>query len=381
MAVRKKIFVDVYYLKVALTGIRSYTLELVEELKHENINHEIVVYPSFDQMIEDESYLKSRGIIIRLLFHFKYFWWKQVMLPFFVKREKADILICPDYLAPIWPMKTLHKLVVVHDHMFWKYPKHYPKLWRFVYLRLIRWGLTGNAEIITTSAYAKRTLKPIFKNVNIHYIYQRQRVLADSTTNILHQLNLESKSFFLHVGFFEARKDLICLVRAFHALQSIHHDLKLVLVGKKSYGKTHGVLDEINKYVESNKIKEAVIMPGFLPKEDLPTLYKNALAYVFPSKDEGFGIPILEAFQFETPVIASDAGALKEIGGEAVYVFPVSNVKELTKSMGRFLNDETLRQSYILRGKERSLDFSKGNFGKGFLNLIDNLPKPTKKLF
>lgn len=378
MANQKKIFIDVYYLKVALTGIRSYMLELVEELRCESTSHEIVIYPDFEQLRRDNSYLQSPSLISRLFFHVKYFWWKQFKLPLLVRREKADVLICPDYLAPIWPMKKIHKLVVMHDHMFWKYPQHYPQLWRLVYLRLIHWSLTGNAKIITTSAYTKGTLASIFKPADIHFIYQRHRALDDQTTPILEKLELQKRSYFLHVGFFEARKDLITLVKAFLPIQQHYKDLKLVLVGKTNYGKSHKVIDEIEAFISAQGLSEAVIMPGFLPKEDLPTLYKNALAYVFPSKDEGFGIPILEAFQFGAPVIVSDAGALKEIGGEAVVEFPVGDVVELSKVMKRFVGDEALRKNYMAKGKKRSLDFSKGTFGKGFLNIIDKLPSTAK---
>ncbi len=373
MANRKKILVDVFYLKVALTGIRSYTLELVEELKQENTSHEIVIYPSFEKLSKDTSYLNSPTLLFRLFFHVRYFMWKQVKLPYLVWREKADVLICPDYLAPIWPMKSLIKLVVMHDHMFWKYPQHYNSLWRWVFLKLMRWGLSGHAKIITTSAYAKGSLEDIFRKSEIHFIYQRHRALPDSHSTIVNKLGLEGQHYFLHVGFFEQRKELLTLVKAFNLIYREQKDLKLVLVGKTDQGNDHSVIDQIKKFVEAKDIGEAVIIPGYLPEEDLPTLYKNATAYVFPSKDEGFGIPILEAFQFGTPVIVSDAGALTEVGDDAVMVFPVGEIYELSKAMEELLRDESLRKEYIAKGKKRLLHFSKGNFGRGFLNFIHNL--------
>ena len=83
------------------------------------------------------------------------------------------MLICPDYVAPLWRLKTL-KLCVIHDTLFWDYPKNYNPLWRKYYTKLISLGLRGNSSVITTSNYVKSNLESLFskQNFSINVIYQ-----------------------------------------------------------------------------------------------------------------------------------------------------------------------------------------------------------------
>ena len=96
-------------------------------------------------------------------------------------------------------------------------------------------------------------------------------------------------------------------------------------------------------------------MPGYLSDSEVSFLYANATTYVFPSIDEGFGIPVLEAFYFNCPILCSNTGALKEVAGDAALFFD---------------KNSCISHSLILKGKNRLNTFSLEKFIKNFENII-----------
>lgn len=373
MSKRKKIFIDVFYLQSALTGIRSYTLELVNELKKYSSHYDIVVYPNFHKMRNKQLYLKNPGFIRRAYFHWIYFLWKQVRLPVLVKREGAEILICPDFVLPIWKLKGVLKMAVIHDSLFWKYPQNYNEIWREYYTKSIRLGLSGHSHIVTTSGYARMSLIPLFPKSEIHVVYQKHRTLPKSQADPLSEFDLESGMYFFHLGFFDPRKNLMILLRAFCRIHKKYPEFKLVLAGKNHFGSNHHVVDEIKLYLQQEQLVNHVVLTGYLKETELSDLYRHAIAYVFPSLDEGFGIPILESFANKTPVIVSDAGALKEIGGDGVLTFKVHESEDLAEKMVKIIENEALRRELITNGERRLKDFAEGEFGKSYITLIEKI--------
>jgi glycosyltransferase involved in cell wall biosynthesis len=99
-------------------------------------------------------------------------------------------------------------------------------------------------------------------------------------------------------------------------------------------------------------------MLGYVGEDALPGLYSKATLFVFPSLDEGFGLPILEAMACGTPVIASDGGALPEVVGSAGLIFKLSDPSGLSNAIHECLDDHNLHSSLIARGLERAKQFS-----------------------
>jgi len=162
LATKIKVFIDVFYYQAALSGVRTYINELVLGAKNsKNKNIEYVFSHDINQWSQNNKFLNPRNRLLRWRFHVYYFFWKQVILPFKIIKYKPDVLICPDFVATLWRLKTL-KLCVIHDALFWDYPKNYNALWRKYYIKLINLGLRGNASVITTSNYAKSKLEKVF---------------------------------------------------------------------------------------------------------------------------------------------------------------------------------------------------------------------------
>jgi glycosyltransferase involved in cell wall biosynthesis len=285
--------------------------------------------------------------------------------------HRPDYLICPDFVSPILSFNT-KKLTVIHDSLFWDYPKNYSSIWRKYFLTLINLGIDNKTQVITTSNYSKKNLlKVINKTTLIDYVYQSFENVLDSKNNLESKLQLP-ESYILHIGSFEKRKDLITLVKAFHVIkkQESNKKIKLVLAGAQVVNGNKKIIKQINRYILSNDLENEVILPNYITKEDAHRYYKNALMYVFPSIDEGFGIPIIESFSYSLPVICSDTPIFKEIGNDSVSYFKKGDSISLSEKIQILINSEDLRKEFSKKGKSQLNKFSRKKFIKGFEDLI-----------
>ena len=374
MAQKIKVFIDVFYYQAALSGIRTYINELVSGAKNsKNKNIEYLFSHDINQWDQNHKFLNQKNRLSRLCFHIYYFFWKQIILPFKILKHKPDVLICPDFVAPLWHLKAL-KLCVIHDTLFWDYPKNYNALWRKYYIKLINLGLRGNSSMITTSKYAKSNLERLFSKQTLSIIVIFQSFLKSQTDDdsILKTLNLEDSDFLLHVGSFDKRKDLITLVKAFKLLKEDkqNNHLKLVLAGQKILNGNAEVLNELERYILTNNLSKSVLMTDYLSSAEISSLYKKALIYVFPSIEEGFGIPILEAFAMKIPVVTSNAAAMVEVAEGAAEHFNAGDYIELFKILTKLIISKAERTHLIEKGSERLKAFSREKFIKDYEQLI-----------
>ena len=361
-----KVLIDLYYYKAAVSGIRSYIRELKESSEdHGSKQIQYIFSHEIKKLSYNKTYLNSRNRFIRWVFQLNYLVYKQIVLPIKLLIIKPDYLICSDYVAPIISFNT-KKITVIHDSLFWDYPENYSLLWRRYFISLIYLGIDRKTQIITTSHYSKNNLIKILKKTNkINHVYQTFRFFK--TKNI--PLNIP-ENYILHIGSFEKRKDLMTLVKAFHFLKK--DNLKLVLAGAQVLNGNKKIIKKVKKYILENNLSEKVILPGFISKEEARVYYKNALIYVFPSLDEGFGIPILEALSFSIPTICSDIEVFKEIGNNSVEFFKSGDPNSLASKITLLLNNKDLREKLIKNGLEHIKKFNRKNFIKGFEEFILN---------
>ena len=374
MASKIIVYIDVFYYQAALTGIRTYINELVLGAKNsKNKNIEYLFSHDINQWDQNYKFLNPKNRLLRLCFHMYYFFWKQIILPFKILKHKPDVLICPDFVAPLWQLRAL-KLCVIHDTLFWDYPKNYNAIWRKYYIKLINLGLRGNTSVITTSKYSKRKLERSFskKTPSIIVIFQSFLKSKMDDDIVLKTLSLIDSDYLLHVGSFDKRKDLLTLVKAFKLLKEDvkNKHLKLVLAGKKILNGNAEVLNELERYILKNNLSKSVLMTDYLSNAEISSLYKKALIYVFPSIEEGFGIPILEAFEMKTPVVTSNAGAMVEVAQGAAEHYNAGDYIELFKTLTKLIISKPERTYLIEKGSKRLKDFSREKFIDDYEQLI-----------
>ena len=359
---KTKVYIDVFYYKTALSGIKTYIEELVQGAnKYGRKDVEYIFSHDIDKLQNKQFFINSKFRLVRWFFQLRYLIWKQIILPLKLLSNSVDILICPDYVAPIFT--PTRKIVVIHDNLFWKYPFNYPALWRNYFTKLIKLGVSTNCEIVTTSKYSKNGLKNIFNN-KISYIYQSsERVFYNDKID-------RSKDYILHIGTFEKRKDILTLVKAFKLLKdNTKSNLKLVLAGSKNFNGNKQVYIEIKKYISKNNLRSFIIMPGYINKKQAIYYFNNAFTYVFPSIDEGFGIPLIEAMRAHIPVICSDIKIFKEIGVDSVVYFKKQDYNDLYNQLKLIYKEKTIVEKLVSKGIKRAVLFNQKNFIKGFEKL------------
>jgi glycosyltransferase involved in cell wall biosynthesis len=127
----------------------------------------------------------------------------------------------------------------------------------------------------------------------------------------------------------------------------------LVLVGKKAW-----LYGETLRAIEQSGVGDQVLLTDYVSEEDLPALYSGALAFVYPSYFEGFGLPPLEAMQCGTPVIVGDRTSLPEVVGDAGLLVNPFDESEIAAALARLIDDPNLRQNLRVKGMQRAAKFS-----------------------
>ncbi|MGF1522354.1 MAG: glycosyltransferase family 4 protein [Leptolyngbyaceae cyanobacterium] len=177
-------------------------------------------------------------------------------------------------------------------------------------------------------------------------------------------LALPTQNYFLYVGLHSPHKNLIRLIQAFGQLQ--HRETELWIAGSGNARYT----PQLEACVAEWGLGDRVRFLGYVPQADLPRLINQALAFVFPSLWEGFGLPILEAMACGTPVITSNCASMPEVAGEAALLINPYQVPELTQAMENICRDASLQKELCRQGLERVKQFSWAKTGAATAEIL-----------
>jgi glycosyltransferase involved in cell wall biosynthesis len=357
-----KVAVDVRDLQISASGARSYLQSLVIELKKE--------HPGFIFYFLDATNKAYTGnhFLLKIKEQLSYFFWKQIVLPYQAKQLGCQVLFCSDFMVPYFSL-GIKTIPVFHDAFFWEYPQHYNKYWLLFFRNLGLAAAKKAAFVVTPTQYASNQLSkytgiPQSKIIaigeapktieNQNKAYQnKENQVSTSTQDIL------NTAYILHVGTLEKRKNIPALIRAFKMVkQSGFSNLKLVLVGKASNKKTLDDSSAIAEAINQEQLSRDVVLTGYLNDDEVQAIYQKAKLYVFPSINEGFGIPVLEAFKYKVPVVIANNTCLPEVAGQGAKSFDPFEVNDIAQTITLLLNDEALGQSYIEKGNAQLQNFS-----------------------
>jgi len=169
----------------------------------------------------------------------------------------------------------------------------------------------------------------------------------------------------LSVGVIQTRKNTQNMVRA---IASLPANYRLVLAGGNGYGS-----EAIHAFIRREGFASRVATPGYVQAHRLPLLYQAASAFLFASFEEGFGLPILEAMAYGTPVVASKTSCLPEVGGDAAIYADPHNPEEIATQVRRAVEDAGLRDSMIQKGLARAREFPWRRAAEATLRVYDDL--------
>lgn len=352
----KKIIVgvDILDLSFAKTGQKTF----LEELYHQFLqnNDPQISFVFFNASLPSFSRNSKWGIILN---HFIYQWYKQVLLPFKAWKKGVKILFCCDYYAPIVAL-GFKNVQVYHDAFFYEYPEHYNPLWlKFFHLFAIP-AAKHSAYIITPTEYAKAK---IHQHIGIDL--EKIAVVYEGPKNFSKAANATANwtppnlPYLLHVGVWEKRKNIPNLLKAFKQLiDELEQPLQLVLVGTGNQKKYSDDSEKIIETIQALHLSERVICTGYLLDADVAKAYQHASLYIFPSYNEGFGIPILEAFHFNIPVLVANNSCLPEVGGDAVIPFDPFCVNDIKEKISHVLMNPQLQAMLKEKGSQQLLKYS-----------------------
>lgn len=327
---------------------------------------------------------------------FKYFWTLGA-LSLEMLKAKPDVLFVPAHGIPlIHPKKTV---ATIHDIGFKQEKKLYNperigykvKGWDWLVglvtggkhkatsLDYLDWS-TGFAlkhaqEIITISEFSKKELIKHYHAASdkikvIHNGYNNElfsfEPKPEHLSAVLATYGIE-RPYIFYVGRLEKKKNIAKLIEAYAlARQNFGVKHKLYLIGDASYG-----YDEIKYLINEFGVDRYVVATGWIEESHLPFIFKGADAFVFPSKYEGFGIPLLQAMAAGTPIVASHIASIPEIAGQAALYFNPDDAYDMAQKIAEIVQNEDTKQSLIKAGLKRVEDFSWENCARATLKILE----------
>lgn len=284
--------------------------------------------------------------------------WEQTILPLELLRERADLLHALGFVSPIaWRGRTV---VTVYDLSFMRFPEVYNRPNR-VYLntftppslrradRVITISEDARRDVIELCGVAPERVTPILLAADERF----QPASADEIAAFRARHGLPER-FVLYLGTLQPRKNIETLVRAYAQLRdagSIDH--ALVIAGGRGWQ-----FDSIFNLIRELRIEAFVHLPGFVPDPEQPLWYSSATVFAFPSRYEGFGLPLLEAMACGAPVVSSSASSLPEVVGDAGLLVDPSDVEGWCSALRQLLEDEPRRAALAAAGRSRAQVFS-----------------------
>jgi glycosyltransferase involved in cell wall biosynthesis len=308
-------------------------------------------------------------------------WWEKYLLPKKIKKDGCDVLFSLYQSSTI--TKEAPHIMLVHDCIWKIFPNYLNNARKKKYYELIDKGIKKADKIMTISESSKKDIQKFYKiedkkialnPIDCDAIF-KQKVSKENLQKISKKYNLEKDNYLFYVGGFDVRKNVEGLINAFGILwqeRSQKENLPdLAIAGGFNPDLVPLVTDlpkEIakaaNKYgVPKDKIK----LLGFVEQGDLPALYQGAEAFCFPSLYEGFGLPILEAFNSGCPVIASRNSSLGEIiNKKNSFVAKNGDDKDLAETIWRCLKKRDERERKIDKAFQTAQKFSWDKFLDNF---------------
>ena len=304
-----------------------------------------------------------------------------------VLRHKVDVFFFPAVYS-YFPVFNRAKIVVtVHDVI----ADHHPELIFPNAKSKFFWKLKQNAAIrqanliATVSEYSKRQIVEYFKlpESRLRVISEAARPLFkvlpadDAFRSALDRYGLkEGEKFLLAVGGISPHKNLAALIDAFEKICAVQtSEIKLVLVGDYKDDPFFSAYPALKKQVAERGLEGKVVFTGFIPDDDLAFLYNAAALLVFPSLEEGFGLPAIEAMSCGTPVAASRTGSLPEVLGEAGRFFNPRDVDDMARVIQNILGDEATRTAMRESGLTRARQFRWQKAATETLDIFNELVK------
>ncbi len=289
--------------------------------------------------------------------------WMQTRFALELFLKRPEKLFLPIQAAPLFLPSSVQVTATIHDLAFKRFPETFPKkdLWKLNFM--LETAVKRAHKLIAVSESTKRDLLTYFPTLPesrvrvIHHGFDGEffgtRLPDAVLSETLKTFHLQLSTYILYVGALQPRKNLIRLIRAFEILKQSHGEAKLVLCGEPAW-----LSQSIIETWEASPVRDDIVLSGRVSFEDLRVLYQGARVFAFPSLYEGFGLPLLEAFASEVPVLTADNSSLREVAGDGALYCQAEDVADIAQQLERLWQDQALRLDLIDKGKQQLEHFS-----------------------
>ena len=295
--------------------------------------------------------------------------WERWRLPLAAWRDGVDLLHCPANTCPTWnptPMAlTVHDLLPLESTVF---DAH-----RF--RQSVEHVVRSQSPIITPSAYTASLLRKRFNagdgqvTVIPWAADSSMKYLApgEARSRLCAQYGV-SEPFILHLGATDPRKNTQALIRAFSAVAPIVRSRwKLLVIGIED----PAWMEELDAQLAALGCRDHVILHAYAPREDLSALFSAASILAYPSRAEGFGLPVLDAWATRTAVLTSHVTSLPEVAGDAALLVDPHDLCSIARGLGKLMAEFRLRELLIRRGTARLAGYSWQRTAQMFIDLVE----------
>ena len=341
-----------------LTGIERYNINITKEIiKNHSENEYILIFKEkiHEAFAEECKQGNVQNVIIPECNKLLFIQWRLYRV---LKKLDADYYIFLSFTSPVLFKKQ--KLInAIHDLTCWDCPNSIPTKMKHYYRFTYKIAAKTSWKIVTVSKFSQRRIceKYGLSQDHVPVIYDGLTDIFSeephSNPKLREKYKLPEK-YILSLSTIEPRKNLQLLIRAYKELIEEGKDFPdLVLAGREGW-KLEDIVGDINEVTRSR-----IHFTGFIDDVDLPQIYREAELFVFPSKYEGFGLPVIEAMSQGTVVVCSDAASLTEVAGDAGILFKSDSRDELKTSIVHALSiSNEDRERIINKGKRISGKFS-----------------------
>lgn len=362
----KHIGIDISRLSVAhRTGTEHYSYELLSALARHDHRNRYTLYcnrpPATLPLLPPNFTLRTIPFP-RL--------WTHLRLSAEMQRHPPDVLFVPSHVIPL--VHPPRAIVTIHDLGYLAFPETHPFARRLELHLTTLWSTRAASGIIAISQATRADLishylvPPAKVRVIHHGLAPRFQPVQDRYTlvatcaryGIGQTRHADPLPYLLYVGTVQPRKNLARLIDAFaqviqNGTPALPGPVQLVIAGKKGW-----LTQTIEQRAAAVGIADQVHFTGYVSDADLPALLSGALAFVFPSLYEGFGMPILEAMACGTPVLTSTTSSLPEVAGDAALLVDPQDTCAIARALSRLLDDAALRDQLRSRGLAHAAHFT-----------------------
>lgn len=342
-------------------GIGNYSRSVIDRLNQLDTPYEIILYIDRSSIISD--FVPKNCIIKRIPFS-SYLLWEQLGLPVRLWLDNVDVIHSHGNTAPILLPKACSLLLTLHDTIFAtrgifggysSFYQFFGELYRRINVYLV--GFKAR-KILTISEFSRREIIRNYPNIESRRLAVHYLCCSSSFESAREELNdkdnLRYGARILTLGAKDTRKNTELVVGVvLEAMASSLFDGELFVVGYSRYQES-----AIFSKVANSRYADRIHFCGYVTEEELISHYRQADVFVFGSRLEGFGIPVLEALNVGCPVICSSASSMPEVGGESVYYFDPMSEKSLLEALSTVLGDASLRCDMVRMGRLRAKEFS-----------------------